>query len=247
MWARLRPRSAYDVIALLALFIAIGGGTAFAVVAANQVNSESIINKEVKTDDIADAAVGPFKIKPGGVGNGNLAPDSVGTGKVINGSLLGEDLASETITGTQIKDRSLGRADVRGSFGFSGRINGLAASTAAEGQLGATQYAAVSGTSTATSGPSQTQMSPNVTVADTAGGEFHVHLKHPVPTGGQRRFTVLETGIGCTVDAGESDCETEPGRLDYISPHRLWQVKIATYGPDSASVATFALQMHEEF
>jgi hypothetical protein len=99
MLRKLRPRSAYDVIALLALFIAVGGGTAFAVVAANQVNSASIIDKQVKARDLADHSIGPFKIKTGGVANANLGPGSVDSGKVSNESLTGTDVNESTLSG----------------------------------------------------------------------------------------------------------------------------------------------------
>jgi hypothetical protein len=69
MLSKLRPRSVYDVVAALALFIALGG-TAWAV-AAN--------------------SVGTTQLKDGAVTKPKLASDSVGTGKVINGSLLRED------------------------------------------------------------------------------------------------------------------------------------------------------------
>jgi hypothetical protein len=72
MLRKLRPRSAYDLMAALALFLVVTGGTAFAVVASNQVNSSSIIDKQVKNQD--------------------LAADSVGGGKVIDNSLGRADI-----------------------------------------------------------------------------------------------------------------------------------------------------------
>jgi hypothetical protein len=59
-------------MAALSLFLVVTGGTAFAVVAANQVNSESIINGEVKNPD--------------------LAANSIGTGKVVDDTLTGADI-----------------------------------------------------------------------------------------------------------------------------------------------------------
>lgn len=69
MLSKLRPRSAYDVMAALGLFLALGG-TAYAV-AAN--------------------SVGTAQLKNGAVTNPKLAKDSVGSGKVIDGSLLAND------------------------------------------------------------------------------------------------------------------------------------------------------------
>ena len=68
MPARLRKYLTFaNVASGIALFVSIGGGTAFAVVAANQVNSQSIVNGQVKNPD--------------------LAPDSVGTGKIGDGKV----------------------------------------------------------------------------------------------------------------------------------------------------------------
>jgi hypothetical protein len=78
MLDQLRSRLTYaNVVATLALFLAVGGGTAFAVVAANQVDSNSIINGQVKKPDIG--------------------ANSVGTGKVIDNSLKGADIDEATL------------------------------------------------------------------------------------------------------------------------------------------------------
>ena len=79
MLKKVRPRSAYDVIALLALFIAVGGGTAFAVVAANQVNSASIVDGEVKNPDLGNDSVGPAKVKNDSLGGSDVNESTLGT------------------------------------------------------------------------------------------------------------------------------------------------------------------------
>ena len=85
---KLRPRITYaNVVATLALFLTLGGGTAFAIVAANQVNSESIIDGEVKNRD--------------------LAPNSVGSGKIVDRSVLGFDVADDSLTTRQIIEGQL--------------------------------------------------------------------------------------------------------------------------------------------
>jgi hypothetical protein len=72
--AKLRPRSVYDVLAALSLFIALGG-TAWAV-AANSVG----------TRELKDGAVSTPKLKPGAVGNlrlgkGAVTPDKLAPAK----------------------------------------------------------------------------------------------------------------------------------------------------------------------
>ena len=114
MLARLRPRSVYDVIALLALFVAVGGGTAFALVGANQVNSQSIINGQVKNQDLAPNSVGTGKVidhtltgndlANGAVGPAQLAPNSVDSSKVADGTLTGADIANLAVNTPQLQD-----------------------------------------------------------------------------------------------------------------------------------------------
>jgi hypothetical protein len=79
MLARLRSRrpSHTTIVAYLALFIAVGGGTAFAVVGANQVNSASIIDGQVKNADIGANQIGP--------------------GKIVDNSLTGTDINASTL------------------------------------------------------------------------------------------------------------------------------------------------------
>ena len=52
MIRKLRPRSLYDVLATLAFFGVLAGGTAYA---ANTVFSADIVNGEVKTADLGPA------------------------------------------------------------------------------------------------------------------------------------------------------------------------------------------------
>jgi hypothetical protein len=90
MLDRLRPRITYaNVVATLALFIAVGGGTAFAVVAANQVNSRSIIDGQVKKADIASNAVGSGKVINNSLRAADIAPNSIGGGRIDESKLAG--------------------------------------------------------------------------------------------------------------------------------------------------------------
>ena len=72
-----RPRhlSPTTVIACLALFFAIAGGSAIALKGRNTVDSGDIKKGQVKTSDIANNAVTTRKIKNGGVRRVDLAPD----------------------------------------------------------------------------------------------------------------------------------------------------------------------------
>ena len=78
MLGKLRPRSAYDVMAAIAFFIVLAGGSAYAAAT-------------IGSGNIKDNAVLSRHIKNGAVTNADLGSNSVGTGKVINGSLLKQD------------------------------------------------------------------------------------------------------------------------------------------------------------
>ena len=78
MLRQLRPRSAYDVMAAVAFFIAVAGGSAYAAatIGSGDIKSNAVLSRHIKD--------GAFKTP-------DLAGNSVGTGKVIDGSLLGRD------------------------------------------------------------------------------------------------------------------------------------------------------------
>jgi len=122
--AKLRPRSAYDVMAALALFIALATGTAYAAntigssdiidgqvktadLGANAVNSSKIANGQVTAADIAQAAVTIDELAQAAVGNPELRNDAVTTQKVLNGTLLGADVADNTLKGADIDESTL--------------------------------------------------------------------------------------------------------------------------------------------
>jgi hypothetical protein len=84
MFAKLRPRSAYDVMAALALFIAISTGGAYA---ANTVFSTDIVDGEVKTPDIANLAVT----------GAHLKAQAVTTQKVKDNNLTATDIAADAV------------------------------------------------------------------------------------------------------------------------------------------------------
>ena len=107
MLERLRPRSAYDVIALLALFVAVGTGGAYA---ANTIRSEDIVDGEVKNADIGANAMTSSKLANGSVQNSDLGPDAVTTSKIKAGNVGATDLAANAVTGAKVQAAS--RADI---------------------------------------------------------------------------------------------------------------------------------------
>jgi len=88
-----------NVVAYLALFVALGSGTALA--------AEKITSK-----DIAPNAVKSKHLKNGQVRGADLAANAVSGTKVADGSLAGADVADKSLTGADVADNSLTGADV---------------------------------------------------------------------------------------------------------------------------------------
>jgi hypothetical protein len=106
---KLRPRSVYDVMAAIAFFIAVAGGSAYAAAT-------------IGSGDIKNDAVRSRHIKNGEVKNPDLGANSVGTGKVIDGSLLKQDFkaAQLPLGAQQFNDHVTNHTD-----GTQRSINGI--------------------------------------------------------------------------------------------------------------------------
>jgi len=102
-----RPRYA-DVVATLALFIAMGG-SAYAVSSnvadPNSVDTAAIQNHAVTTPKLADEAVGTDEI----------APDAVTGGKIAPAAVTGTGLAPNSVTSVAVAPHSLSVADLQGT------------------------------------------------------------------------------------------------------------------------------------
>jgi hypothetical protein len=88
-------------LALVALFIALTGGVAYA---ANTVFSEDIVDGEVKSADIGTNAVRSTDIGNGQVGNIDVADDAVGTAEIADRSVGAADIDLDTITDAELAD-----------------------------------------------------------------------------------------------------------------------------------------------
>jgi hypothetical protein len=133
MRQRIRSHLTYaNVMATIAVFFVLSGGTAVALNGANTVFSDDIVNGEVKNADIGSNAVGSGKIVDGGVGspdildqsvqgtdildgtvtNNDLRKNAVSSGKIIDGQVLTEDVGGSAVTGDKVQDGALTGADV---------------------------------------------------------------------------------------------------------------------------------------
>ena len=135
---RRRPSAAL-IVALLALFVAVGGPAE----AARLIGSKDVRNGSLKTEDLSrkavkslratprrsvgerqlrdgavasaklrDGAVTPVKIAPAAVGSAQLAVDAVGTRELRAGAAGSVQIADGAVTGAKVADGSLDARDV---------------------------------------------------------------------------------------------------------------------------------------
>jgi hypothetical protein len=107
---RIRSRLTYsNVVATLALVIAVGGGAAYA---ANTISSEDIINGEVKTADVGNnqirsADVRDDTLSQGGLTAPDIATDAIGTDELAAEAVTPAELAvGATFTSARLNDVS---------------------------------------------------------------------------------------------------------------------------------------------
>jgi hypothetical protein len=109
------------VVALIALFVALGG-TATALTGTNTVDSGDIINDQVRAPDIGADQVQASEVAQGAVGSsevafnslaaGDLGTGSVGTAEVADGSLGNIDLGQNAVNSFSVQDNSLNNTDI---------------------------------------------------------------------------------------------------------------------------------------
>jgi hypothetical protein len=113
-----------NVVATLALFLAIGGGTVYAALelGRNDVKSKNIKKGAVKTSDLGKEAVTGAKVKEGSIAGGDLQDGTITAAEIQDGTITGGDIAAGVIPQIQ--------ADVTGSAtgGPQGAINTAATS-----------------------------------------------------------------------------------------------------------------------
>ena len=121
-----RPSPA-TVIALIALFVSLGGSAA-ALSGRNTVDSGDIINGEVRSSDIGTGMVRtgdvaddstPTALTGVDVANGSLSGSDVG-----DGSLTGEDVGNGSLTGADIDEGSLGQVPSATLAGYARSSSG---------------------------------------------------------------------------------------------------------------------------
>jgi hypothetical protein len=101
-----RPSPAL-VVATIALFVALGGTGYALTLPANSVGSAQIQAERVLNSKLHPGSVSNSRLGRNAVTFSKLASNQMTTVKIRNASLLGEDLAPNTVTGAQIDESTL--------------------------------------------------------------------------------------------------------------------------------------------
>jgi hypothetical protein len=132
------------IVALLALFIALGGPAQAAKlingerIKADTVASKQIKDRSLKLRDLGRSAIGALTATPNGsIGPGQLAenavttqaiaPGSVLTGNVADNSLTAADLGTNSVGSDEVSDNAIGQSELRN--------NGVSASEIADNSI----------------------------------------------------------------------------------------------------------------
>src|ERR671935_295521 len=99
-----RPPSPAMLVALLALFVALGGSS----YAALRVGSKQIVNNSVRSKDIRN--------------------NDIRSKDIRNSTILGKDVRNNTLTGADVRESSLGRVPVAASALNASKLGGLSPS-----------------------------------------------------------------------------------------------------------------------
>jgi hypothetical protein len=106
--AMLRSKLSYaNVMATIAVFVAVGTGGAYA---ANTIGSADIIDGEVKAVDVGNNEIGSADVKDGTLNTFDVH-SFLGV-DVVDGSLTGADLATESVASGQIKNSTIESQDI---------------------------------------------------------------------------------------------------------------------------------------
>jgi hypothetical protein len=103
MSRKFRPRSIYDVFAVLALVVALGGTSAWAT--HEVINSSDVVNESLTGADIQN----------GTLTGQDVFDNTIGGADITNGSLTGADVFDNTIGGADVTNNSLSGADINES------------------------------------------------------------------------------------------------------------------------------------
>jgi hypothetical protein len=104
MLRKLRPRSIYDVMAAVACFVALAGGTAYA---ANEWTGANIVDGSLTGADVKNGTLTTSDIRNSSLENSDFLTGSVDSRAVTDGSLTSNDIGSFSLTSLDFSDGSV--------------------------------------------------------------------------------------------------------------------------------------------
>lgn len=206
----LRSRLTYaNVVATLALVLALGGGSVYAAskLGKNVVKSKQIARGAVKGSDLGRNAVTGPKVKGGSIGATDLANDAVTAVTIKDGSIGAAEFAGGAVTGLTILDGSIQGGDIAG--------DAVTGQTVKDGSIEAGDLAAgifdgigVDVTGSATGGPQ---------------GGVNAATTTALPLSGKTTFTPAEGEVSALAAEGQfTIASTDPAK--FCSPAVLLSV-----------------------
>ena len=219
--ARLRPSPAMAV-ALLALFIALGG-VSYAVAT---IDSSDIVNGSIKSKDIKNQTIGKADVKLNTLVGKNLLNDTVRTEDIRNGTIESIDVANGSLNTLDVANGSLFGLDV-----FNNSLTGLDINEATLGQVNSAANAAT--VSTVRTIP--------LTTRDESGGSQVLATSGPFSILGECINSGGGTAVFLRVDTSEDDSSVhgdEEADADFDAAQGALAMVVATDIPGGIPTAT---------
>ena len=136
---KIRQRLTYsNVMSSLAVFLILGGATAFA--ASKKIGANEIKANSIKTGKIVKEAVTEGKIKAGAVSNSKLADGAVSTTKIADNAVTTSKIANDAVTGDKVKESTLGQVPSAANASNSAALGGIAAADYAQRMFARVSY-----------------------------------------------------------------------------------------------------------
>jgi len=115
-----------NVVATIALLVAVGTGSAFALtITGSQIKDSTVTTKDLKdltvgSRDLATSAVTAAKLASNAVTAAKLATNAVSSAKIADGAIVSADLADKSVTRAKIADGAIstGQLDALTTFAF---------------------------------------------------------------------------------------------------------------------------------
>jgi hypothetical protein len=121
--SRLRNKLTYsNVLASLALFVALSGVAVAAGLPNNSVGAHKLKNGAVTTKKLRKEAVTALKIAPGAVNGSKLAGGAVGAGALAGGAVTGSKLGNGAVTTAKLADGSVTNSKIANGVVGTGKL-----------------------------------------------------------------------------------------------------------------------------